>query len=168
MTATPTYTRFEDASGDGLFLVAARFLDHFEDRSIRVPRQLRRDLAHLKYDLWRLTSPVPGPAYQDHRSRRPITWFVGDSTQLQLAHRLVHLLNRYGANIRRIQTQHPPPVLWTDGVQAVTRGVRRPPRKVFDLLWSRHRDRRTRQQRRREKVRYRRARALKSGFPLVE
>ena len=163
--ARRVFVRCEDASGAGLFQVSGQFVDWFEFGVIRVPRKTKRAAADLRYQLGQHTpAPVRG-AYDDERSREPITWYIGtDNAALRIADRLARLLNRYGANLRRIETDRPPPVLWEDGVQAVTRRPRGPavaPEPIIERRW---RQRRQRLQKRRQRAGRQYARAAKVGL----
>lgn len=159
------FVRFENMAGEGLYRVSRDILDSMECGMIRVRRKTLREARDLFYRLWAPMASVPRAAYLDARSRSPITWFIGtESDALQIAERLVRMLNRYGADLRRIETDRPPKILWEDGFQAVTRRLRRPAPRYADVVKSRWRDRRRRLQKRRERAGRTQARAAKSGL----
>lgn len=155
--------RFEDPNGVGLFLVAHDFLWYFAEGCIRVSQALRRESESLYRALCELTPAAPVTAYADTRSRQPITWFQGDSPALRAAERLVQVLNRYGADLRRLETDNPPTILWADADQAVSRRPRRPPISYCDAVTRRRRERRKRQWRRRQRAAWRKARWTQRG-----
>jgi hypothetical protein len=158
--------RFEDAQGEGLFLVSWSMLTSFNQGLIRVPRKTLREANDLAYQLGLRVPGADRRAYIDRRSRKPITWFHSTSADaLRAAERLVALLNRYGADLRRLETDQPPLILWEDDVQVVTRRPRRPSVSLMDQHQSRRRDRRKRLQRRRARAGRRLARAAKTAFP---
>lgn len=159
------FVRFENMAGEGLYRVSRDILESMECGMIRVRRKTLREARDLFYRLWAPMASVPRAAYIDARSRSPITWFIGTGSEaLQIAERLVRMLNRYGADLRRIETDRLPKILWEDGFQAVTRRMRRPAPRYVDVVRSRWRDRRKRLQKRRERAGRTQARTAKSGL----
>lgn len=160
------FVRFEDAQGRGLFRVASYMLDCFDSGQIRITRQSRREIDLLCDRLWDLTPPANARGYQDTRSLWPITWYLGiDSPPLHTAEQLVRTLNRYRADIRRVERRTPPMVFWCDSIQAITRAPRTPSSStgMWILLERRYAIRRARQQRRRMRKGRQLARAFKSA-----
>lgn len=131
---------------------------------IRVTRKKKRELRDLVYRLESLP-PASCDAYMDRCSRSPITWYLATAIdELRVAQRLADALNKLGANILRIETDRPPPILWEDDVQVVTRRPRHPDRPPDCVVVRRHLERRKRTQRRRQRTAYNKARAAKTGF----
>lgn len=156
--------RFEGADGEGLFSCLFMFRDLI-GRWIRCPRKIAREFHDLDYALRQQLQPVPAIAYQGDRSREPITWFRGSATRpVQLADQLVQLMNRFGTDIRRIETDQPEVILWEDEVQVVTRAPRRPRVRTWGVLYKRHGDRRKRLAKLRRRASWQRVRRSKSGI----
>jgi hypothetical protein len=80
------------------------------------------------------------------------------------AERLCTLLNREGANVRRMETAKPSQPLWEDDVQVVTRRPRMPPASESNLFGSRVKARVAKQRRRRLRAGRIKVRARKSGI----
>ena len=163
--APSTLIRYEDGSGEGLFGLVRTYEDLVETRALRVNRQRLRELRPLFKALRDLTPAPPADAYRDRMSRRPVTWFRATARELlAISERLVPLLNQLGANIHRIETDRPPPVIWQDAVQVITRRPRRPERPAPNPLKTRQIDRRKRLAKRRQRSGRIKARRLKSGL----
>lgn len=99
-----------------------RLLDH---QSARLSRAELAELNSLKAWLWANTPNPPPEAYDDHRSRRPRTWFKPTATEhIRAAWRIADLLQR-GQPIRPVQSRTLQ-ILWEDDVQVVAREQRTP------------------------------------------
>ena len=158
--------RFEDMRGDGLFHIASAFDDYIGCNSIRIPRKSIREVNHFLHVIRTETPAAPAKAYYDGQCRRPITWFRAEATAiLRAAESLVAILNRLGADLKRIETDRPPPILWKDEVQVVTRRPRRNgPKECIGIVQSRQIDRRKKLERFRRRAGRNLARRLKSGI----
>lgn len=160
-----TLIRYEDGSGEGLFGLVRTYEDLVETRDVRVNRQRLCKLRTLFKALRDLTPAPPADAYRDRVSRRPVTWFRATARDLlAITEQLVPLLNQLGANIHRIETDRPPPVIWQDAVQVITRRPRRPERPAPNPLKTRRIDRRKRLAKRRQRNGRIKARRLKSSM----
>lgn len=156
--------RFEDSTGVGLFSLISQFEDWIEGRHIRLNRRDRRTVLTLITGLRNATRPPALGAYDDTLSRSPVTWFRASAANVvKEADRLVRVLNRLGADIRRVESDRPPPILWEDDIQVITRRPRRASREQPTVVQSRQIDRRKRLQRIRSRAGRKLARRLKGS-----
>lgn len=125
------YVRFEDRAGRGLFRICEELPWELKNPRSRLRPVDKRELGGLYYLICaKLSAPEPR-AYDDHRSRRPLTWFKTSAHELvALAERLCGILNRYGVDLRTVHARRPGLVLWEDEYQIVVR----PPRRMRSTL----------------------------------